>query len=113
MESKKYKKSKGQEHYNNLLFQKNKETRDKWKKEQNELKEKLIKIDDHKWELDYKEEKTQNEKVNEKVEENINSINIIEEEKKEKLRYIAGVDISFDKYDENVGISGLVVCDVE
>jgi len=115
MESKSYNNLKGQARFKKLLSQKNKKTRDKWEKEQNELKKKLIEIDEHNWVLDYKEEKTQNEKkINENAKENINSINIIkEEEKKEKLRYIAGVDISFDKFDKNVGISGLVVCDVD
>ena len=105
MESKDYDGLKGQERFNKLLSQRDKETRKKWEKEQLELKKKLIQTDQHNWTIkDDKKNKTEGN----------NSINVInEEDKKEKLRYIGGVDISFDIYDKNVGISGLVVCDVE
>jgi deoxyinosine 3'endonuclease (endonuclease V) len=137
---------KKQSKFKNLLSQKDKKTRDKWIKEQNELKKKLIDVDDHNWVIDSeKKDKEEKDEPNSKKDDNKNSINIINEEEKkdkkekdgpntkkddnknsiniineeekkdekEKLRYIAGVDISFDKYDKNVGISGLVVCDAE
>ncbi len=118
MESKNYNNYKGQARFKKLLSQKDEKTRKKWEKEQIELRKKLIEEDDHKWVIDNKEkdkdkadEKT---KSNDKIKNDKNSINIIkEEEQKEKLRYIGGVDISFDKYDKDVGISGLVVCDLE
>ena len=136
MKSKYYRYNNGKVSFTKLLSQRDKETRDKWEKEQNELKKKLIDKDDHNWVInnneedeknkkeesknkneakkDKKEEKKEDKKEEKKDEkEPLNSINIIEEDKKEKLRYIGGVDISFDKYDKNVGISGLVVCDVE
>ena len=85
------------------------EKRAKW------LKKKLIEVDDHKWVIDNKdEEKDEKTESNEKKNNDKNSINIIkEEEKKEKLRYIGGIDISYVKPNGDVGISGLVVCDVE
>ena len=85
------------------------EKRAKW------LKKKLIEVDDHKWVIDNKdEEKDEKTESNEKKNNDKNSINIIkEDEKKEKLRYIGGVDISYVKPNGDVGISGLVVCDVE
>ena len=118
MESK-YSKYKGQARFRKLLSQKDKKTREKWEKEQLELKNKLIEEDDHKWVIDNnkknKKEKAESNESNEKNDNNNkNTINIIKEkESKEKLRYIGGVDISFDKYDKDVGISGLVICDAE
>ena len=93
-------------------------------KKEEDKKEEDKKKEDKKKEDKKKEDKKENNKKenNKKKEDNkekekinsINSINIIEEEdKKEKLRYIGGVDISFDKYDKDIGISGLVVCDLE
>ena len=90
MESYDYNELKGQARFKKLLSQRDEQTREKWMKEQNDLKTKLIQTDVHNW------------KVNLKV-----------GEEGEKLRYIGGVDISFDKYDKDVGISGLVVCDIE
>jgi len=80
----------GQARFNRLLSQRDKRTREKWMKEQNDLKVNLIKRDVHNW-----------------------KVNLNAGEQGEKLRYIGGVDISFDKYDKNVGISGLVVCDAQ
>ena len=80
----------GQRRFQNLLSQRDEETREKWMKEQNDLKTKLIQTDEHNW-----------------------RVNLKKGEEGEKLRYIGGVDISFDKYDKNVGISGLVVCDAQ
>ena len=90
MESYDYNNLKGQARFKKLLSQRDEQTREKWMKEQNDLKTKLIQTDVHNW------------RVNLKV-----------GEEGEKLRYIGGVDISFDKYDKNVGISGLVVCDAQ
>ena len=74
------------------------------KKEDNKEKEKINSINSIN--IIKEEEK---EKIN-----SINSINVIKEkDKKEKLRYIGGVDISFDKYNKDIGISGIVVCDLE
>ena len=110
MESKKNYYSKGQKRFEQLLSQEDQETRDKWEKEQLKLKEQLIQTDQHNWSINDEEEENQNnggENNN-----NINNINTINDNK-EKLRYVGGVDISFDKYDKDVGISGLVVCDIE
>ena len=85
-----YNNNRGQARFQQLLSQKDKQTLEKWKKEQNDLKANLIKRDVHNW------------KINLKV-----------DEEGEKLRYIGGVDISFDKYNKNIGISGLVVCDAQ
>ena len=85
-----YNNNRGQARFQQLLSQKDKQTLEKWKKEQNDLKANLIKRDVHNW------------KINLKV-----------GEEGEKLRYIGGVDISFDKYNKNIGISGLVVCDAQ
>ena len=114
MKSSNYNNLKGQARYNKLLSQRNKETRENWKKEQNELKKKLIKIDEHNWTLKEEKNKKDLKKEEKSDANNINSINIIkEEDKKDKLRYVGGVDISYDKYDKDIGISGLVVCDIE
>lgn len=82
---KKYRKPKeekleSQELYKERLSQKDPEILKQWRKEQDELKKKLIDTDDD--ELNY-------------------------------IKYIGGVDISFDKYDSKVGISALVVCDAK
>jgi deoxyinosine 3'endonuclease (endonuclease V) len=90
MESYDYNNLKGQERFKKLLSQRDEQTREKWMKEQNDLKTKLIQTDVHNW-----------------------KVNLKDGEEGEKLRYIGGVDISFDKYDKNVGISGLVVCDAQ
>ena len=110
MKSKKNYYSKGQRRFEQLLSQENKETRDKWEKEQLELKKQLIQTDQHIWSINDEEEENQNN--GDENNNNINNINTINDNK-EKLRYVGGVDISFDKYDKDVGISGLVVCDIE
>ena len=111
MKSKKNYYSKGQRRFEQLLSQENKETRDKWEKEQLELKKQLIQTDQHNWSINDEEEENQNN-GNENNNNNINNINNINDNK-EKLRYVGGVDISFDQNDKDVGISGLVVCDIE
>ena len=114
MRSNNYHNLKGQARYNKLLSQKNKEIREKWKKEQNELKKKLIKIDEHNWTINEENMEKDLKKVEKSGTNNINSINIVKEkDKKDKLRYVGGVDISFDKYHKDIGISGLVVCDID
>ena len=75
-----YNKLKGKQRYLSLLSQKEPEILTKWRKEQDELKKKLITEDD----ASLKE-----------------------------IKYIGGVDISFDKYDPTIGISALVVCDYQ
>ena len=83
-------KLKGLEKYTYLLSQKDQQTLEKWVEEQNDLKTKLIETDVHNWKVKLKDG-----------------------EEGEKLRYIGGVDISFDNDDKNIGISGLVVCDAQ
>jgi deoxyinosine 3'endonuclease (endonuclease V) len=92
MEATKYSESKidfndleGQERYDALISQKDPEILKKWGKEQYELKEKLMKVDDPSL---------------------------------QNIKYIAGVDISFlksennnDKNSPQIGISALVICD--
>ena len=73
-----YDKLEGKQRYISLLSQKEPEILSKWRKEQEELKKKLIK------------------EVDTSLKE---------------LRYIGGVDISFDKNDSSIGISALVICD--
>lgn len=116
MQSKELDNSKGQTRFKKLLSQKDKETRKKWEKEQLKLKKQLIQKDEHSWSIKADKDDKKNQLKSTKNENNSNNSNNIintEENKKEKLRYIGGVDISFDKYDKNIGISGLVVCDVE
>ena len=73
-----YNKLEGKERYDSLLSQKEPEVLCKWRKEQAELKKKLIKEDDPSL---------------------------------KEIKYIGGVDISFDKYDSTIGISALIICD--
>ena len=75
-----YNKLQGKQRYISLLSQKSPEILSKWRKEQDELKKKLITEDD---------------------------------ESLKEIKYIGGVDISFDKYDPTIGISALVVCDYQ
>ena len=77
MESYDYNNLKGQARFKKLLSQRDEQTREKWMKEQNDLKTKLIQTDVHNWRVTLKDG-----------------------EEGEKLRYIGGVDISFDKYDK-------------
>ena len=73
-----YDKLEGKQRYISLLSQKEPEILSKWRKEQEELKKKLIKEDDPSL---------------------------------KEIKYIGGVDISFDKNDSSIGISALVICD--
>ena len=73
-----YNELEGKERYYSLLSQKEPQILSKWRKEQEELKKKLLKEDDPSL---------------------------------KEIKYIGGVDISFDKYDSTIGISALIVCD--
>ena len=65
---------------------------EKWRKEQDILKEKLIKTDVYNWDInDYND----NDETKPKME----------------LKYIGGMDISASKKDPNIAVSALVVCD--
>ena len=70
----------GQELYEARLNQKEPEVLAQWRKEQDELKKKLIQADDP----------------------------VLKD-----IKYIGGVDISFDKSDSKIGISALVICDAK
>ena len=74
--------------YNNLLNSKEPEILEEWRKEQDNLKQKLIKSDFYNFNLD-----------------NNNNTNITE------LKYIAGMDISAIKHNPNIAVSALVICD--
>ena len=73
-----YNRLKGKQRYISLLSQKGPEILTKWRKEQDELKQKLITEDDPSL---------------------------------KEIKYVGGVDISFDKFDSSIGISALVICD--
>ena len=73
-----YNRLKGKQRYISLLSQKEPEILTKWRKEQDELKQKLITEDDPSL---------------------------------KEIKYVGGVDISFDKFDSSIGISALVICD--
>ena len=74
--------------YNNLINSKEPEILEEWRKEQDNLKQKLIKSDFYNFNLDSN-----------------NNTNITE------LKYIAGMDISAIKHNPNIAVSALVVCD--
>ena len=74
--------------YNTLLNLKEPEILENWRKEQENLKLKLIKTDCYNYNLD-----------------NTNNSNVTE------LKYIAGMDISASKKNPNIAVSALVVCD--
>ena len=74
--------------YNTLLNLKEPEILESWRKEQDNLKLKLIKTDFYNYNLD-----------------NTNNNNVTE------LKYIAGMDISASKKNPNIAVSALVVCD--
>ena len=74
--------------FNNLMNLKEPEILEEWRKEQDNLKQKLIKSDFYNFNLD-----------------NNNNTNITE------LKYIAGMDISAIKHNPNIAVSALVVCD--
>ena len=85
MESTNEKKTK----YEELITLKNPEILDNWRKEQDELKKKLISTDAIKFNLD----------------------NDPNDKDGVELKYIGGVDISASKKNPNIAISALVVCD--
>ena len=74
--------------YNNLMNLKEPEILEEWRKEQDNLKQKLVKSDFYNFNLD-----------------NNNNNNITE------LKYIAGMDISAIKHNPNIAVSALVICD--
>ena len=74
--------------YNNLINSKEPEILEEWRKEQDNLKQKLIKSDFYNFNLDSN-----------------NNTNITE------LKYIAGMDISAIKHNPNIAVSALVICD--
>ena len=73
---------------NNLMNLKEREILEEWRKEQDSLKQKLIKTDFYNFNLD-----------------NNNNNNTTE------LKYIAGMDISAIKHNPNIAVSALVICD--
>lgn len=74
--------------FNNLMNLKEPEILEEWRKEQDRLKQKLIKTDFYNFNLD-----------------NNNNNNTTE------LKYIAGMDISAIKHNPNIAVSALVICD--
>ena len=74
--------------YNELIKLKEPEILENWRKEQDDLKKKLIKTDFYNFNLD-----------------NTNNNNITE------LKYIAGMDISASKKNTNIAVSALTICD--
>ena len=75
--------------FNNLMNLKEPEILEEWRKEQDSLKQKLIKTDFYNFNLDN----------------NNNNNNTTE------LKYIAGMDISAIKHNPNIAVSALVICD--
>ena len=75
--------------FNNLMNLKEPEILEEWRKEQDSLKQKLIKTDFYNFNLDN----------------NNNNNNTTE------LKYIAGMDISAIKHNQNIAVSALVICD--
>ena len=75
--------------FNNLMNLKEPEILEEWRKEQDSLKQKLIKTDFYNFNLDN----------------NNNNNNTAE------LKYIAGMDISAIKHNPNIAVSALVICD--
>ena len=75
--------------FNNLMNLKVPEILEEWRKEQDSLKQKLIKTDFYNFNLDN----------------NNNNNNTTE------LKYIAGMDISAIKHNPNIAVSALVICD--
>ena len=75
--------------FNSLMNLKEPEILEEWRKEQDNLKQKLIKTDFYNFNLDN----------------NNNNNNTTE------LKYIAGMDISAIKHNPNIAVSALVICD--
>ena len=82
------------EKYERLMSQKDDETKQKWMKEQEELRKKLILYDLHNWTFNL------NEIYNHKSTENT-------------LKYIAGCDLSFCKNYPKKAVSALIVLDLD
>ena len=78
--------------FNNLMNLKEPEILEEWRKEQDRLKQKLIKTDFYNFNLDNTNQ--------------INTSNNITE-----LKYIAGMDISASKKNPNIAVSALTICD--
>ncbi len=78
--------------YNQLIHLKEPEILENWKKEQDNLKQKLIKSDCYNFNI-----------------ENNNNDNTINNNVTE-LKYIAGMDISAIKHNPNIAVSALVIC---
>ena len=79
--------------YNQLINLKEPEILEIWRKEQDNLKQKLIKTDFYNFNLD-----------------NTNNINT--SDNITELKYIAGMDISASKQNPNIAVSALVICDI-
>ena len=79
--------------YNQLINLKEPEILEIWRKEQDNLKHKLIKTDFYNFNLD-----------------NTNNINT--SDNITELKYIAGMDISASKQNPNIAVSALVICDI-
>ena len=75
-----------------MLNLKEPEILDNWRKEQDNLKQKLIKTDFYNFNLDNADN---NANTNDKTE----------------LKYIAGMDISASKKNPNIAVSALIICD--
>ena len=73
--------------FNNLMNLKEPEILEEWRKEQDSLKQKLIKTDFYNFNLDNNNNNTT------------------------KIKYIAGMDISAIKHNPNIAVSALVICD--
>ena len=73
--------------FNNLMNLKEPEILEEWRKEQDSLKQKLIKTDFYNFNLDNNNNNTT------------------------ELKYIAGMDISAIKHNPNIAVSALVICD--
>jgi deoxyinosine 3'endonuclease (endonuclease V) len=80
----------GKTKFEELISLKDPEILENWRKEQDELKSKLIKTDFKNWNL--------NNDPNNK-------------DNYEELKYIGGVDISASKHNPNIAVSALVICD--
>lgn len=107
----------GKSKYENLLFQKEPEILEKWRKEQEELKKKLIIEDKFKWSIkkinNLPTEIENNLSKNEKEGINGNNIINIDNSNEEELKFIGGMDISASKIHQDMAISCLVVCNLK
>ena len=78
--------------FDQLINLKEPEILDNWRKEQDNLKQKLIKTDFYNFNLD-------------------NADNNADTNDKTELKYIAGMDISASKKNPNIAVSALIICD--